>query len=418
MSLAHMNSILPIKNVIIPIDSNDHLFRFDHHPYSGRMLGPESGSIYVLDPNGGKFGGALFIEEGTTNKIASQGSSAQNWAAWSHWSNSTYWNIPNSQFDDPEWGKVFEGTSKTTSYIFEYYPFSFTLGKMYTISVYAKSDSTFTASLAAYIVSNVGGQHSVGTDDSKLVEITPEWQRLEFTVECTEETTAGNGGMGINLNFNSTHSVNGKKWFFAKPQLEEKPFPTNFTNGIRVNGKLIYSPSVIKTMKDEITINLWTPGPNSPVEHNAYRYMVRISAGSGANWPAIAQVWIQNTGYGVGPMLRTYPHENWLGFNNSWDGQWHMLTAVMQRNPPAGRSKKEVYWDGELTGNSNPTDIPDFSQIINFNVGSDTSGGSAWNGLIDELLISPRAASPEEVRSWYQSQSPLYDPYDQHMIIG
>src|SRR5690606_31721698 len=68
----------------------------------------------------------------------------------------------------------------------------------------------------------------------------------------------------------------------------------------------------------------------------------------------------------------------------------------------------DVFMDGELLGSiSYPHEhMNDFDTL---QVGSRDDSDSL-NGLIDELLILPYAASEEEIRAWYELQAPFYDP--------
>src|SRR5690606_17086021 len=81
-------------------------------------------------------------------------------------------------------------------------------------------------------------------------------------------------------------------------------------------------------------------------------------------------------------------------------------------SPEPGRQPIELYVAGELVASSsNVNAVPDLSNINetwDVQVGN-WRGLLQWNGLIDELLILPYAASDEQIRAWYELQAPFYD---------
>lgn len=65
MSRAHINSILSLKDVIIPIDSNSSLWHFDKHMYSTDALKASHNTADIKSY--GKFDSCVHIQEATTN---------------------------------------------------------------------------------------------------------------------------------------------------------------------------------------------------------------------------------------------------------------------------------------------------------------------------------------------------------------
>src|SRR5690606_31780984 len=65
------------------------------------------------------------------------------------------------------------------------------------------------------------------------------------------------------------------------------------------------------------------------------------------------------------------------------------------------------YFDGQLVASGQAQeDLVNFSELC---VGVRWDGRGAGNALYDELLILPYAASDEEIKAWYELDSPFYD---------
>jgi len=187
------------------------------------------GVFYAINPNDS----AIMIEEGTTNKIETEGGGAsQDWTKWSHWGNRTYWQNE-TQYNDSVMGKVFQGVAQTNTYFFNYYPYTVYNGKTYTISIWLKTSQEITRSVNGYIVSLTGGQHTIGVQN-KTITITTEWQQFNWTMTVSENAV-GVAGIGIG----GISNVAGITFYAARPQLEQKPYPTSFIDGTR-------SPEILK----------------------------------------------------------------------------------------------------------------------------------------------------------------------------
>ena len=85
-----------------------------------------------------------------------------------------------------------------------------------------------------------------------------------------------------------------------------------------------------------------------------------------------------------------------------WDGLWHMVTAVLRRNPETGEDEKTIYFDGVSVATSNPGASPDFSQMTNFDVGH-FNGADLLNSsqLMDDIQVLPWAAPSGQVSGWF-----------------
>lgn len=326
-------------------------------------------SVFTMRPQEGKFGGAIAIEEGTTNLIPTP----QDWSAWSHWGNTTYWYSWN-QYDDLKMGKVFCGNAKTNSYLFDYSPdMTIVIGQPYTLSVYLKSDSVITIPNArAYLAST--------TEFAPLqsIQVTKEWQRFSWTVTPTGTDTLR--GLGYELFGIPDNAM----IYAAMPQIEAKSFPTSFVNGIRSNGFLKYN--IPNLANDDFTISMWGKCHENNTSSNYY-----FDIGDHA-------MYLMN--YGTNITLRTIGDMSQdIIYNNGRINEWVMLTVVKSG------SNNSLYIDGALVQTRNNPNIA-FKDYLT--IGVNYQGGSHFNGLIDELRIDKIARTPEEILAWYECNSPFY----------
>jgi hypothetical protein len=191
------------------------------------------------------------VEEGTTNKHATEGQCAQDWTKWSHWGNRTCWSSE-SQYDDPVMGKVFVGINAHSDFaiLYDYWPYSVEAGKTYTMSIYLKADQAWTGNLKLYVAksdwTNIASIYQTAT-------VTTTWKR--FTATFTASMSATDVGFGWQL----FGFPVGAKLYAALPQFEEKPFATSFVDGTRPKGrfhipldKLGFNPAA-----DEWVIAYW-----------------------------------------------------------------------------------------------------------------------------------------------------------------
>jgi len=229
------------------------------------------------------------------------------------------------------------------------------------------------------------------------------WVRYEDTFTINREDTGY-----IRLRFSVT-ATNGGYHDFALPQLEQKPFATSFVDGTRAVGRLSYPKSLIAGL-NALTVAAWTPGP--PYWVSGYRYLVAAQTSETSPFGDLfvlrqtgsnnhIRLWVRNDANSANVEIV---------YNNVWDGNWHLIVGVINKSPEPGRQPIELYVDGELGASSSNVDaVPDLSNINEtwgVRVGH-WYGSGQWNGLIDELLILPYAASEEEIVSWYEAQGPL-----------
>lgn len=208
-------------------------------------------------------------EEATVNLIATQGSAAQDWTAWSHWSTraTTYW-ASQGTFNDPDYGVVWWGIgTSSTPYLFDYDAYTLLQGQTLTFSIYLKADEEITFSKPRFYTRRADSTTDAVDHDPVSITLTPKWQRFTWTTTIPADAT----GIGVTLGIGTS---DGKKIYAAYPQLEEKPYATSFVNGSRasnvvhvqeflrgiIGGWQLYDENTLKiTITNELV--LWNKKP-------------------------------------------------------------------------------------------------------------------------------------------------------------
>jgi len=337
------------------------------------------------------FGKAIMIEEGTTNKIETEGGGAsQDWSKWSHWDlwPTKYW-YTWEQYDDPVMGRVFKGTAKTETFLFDYFPYTVEAGVTYTLSVWLRASVERTQTIQGYMINPSNA--IIGYQD-KTITIKTTWQKFEWQI-TPNESRGVSAGIGIYF----ASGWDGVVIEAARPQLEQKPYATSFIDGTRA--------------AETLTI------PNANVFNKS-------------NWnlefqfnPASNQVVSNKTGY---------LWENYIDANNYYalkvgsDGKPYLEVksngTIYQTSTAAAPVLNVGTWyDIKIRGNGslmaiavNGTKISEVSYVepvgnlpANMYIGSDHNGSNHANALFDDLRISAIARSDTEWTNAYTSGQPL-----------
>jgi len=256
-------------------------------------------------------------------------------------------------------------------------------------------------------IKNIGSKPvQFTTNLGPIVTVDPgEWARAIISAN-------GNGTSYFQLQFRTLNVDDDLDFIAWGPQAEHKPFATSFVDGTRAaGGRLSYPKSLIAGL-NALTVAAWTSGP--PYWASGYRYLFAAqTTGTAPHGDVFAlrqtgdnnriNLWVRNDANSAVASLT---------YDNVWDGNWHLIVGVINKFPQPGRQPIELYVDGELVASdSNVNAVPDLSNIDEtwgVQVGN-WRGSLRWNGLIDELLILPYAATEEEIKAWYNSNAPFYD---------
>lgn len=369
------------------------LWHFDGSLVSTDGISPVGTPVATLRPDG-RFGSAVAVEVGTTNLV----NDPVNWKA----SSSQYQTT--TVTDETFLGCVVSETVKLITDTPPSIVGTVTLqpGETYTASIYVKLFDLNGDSAARLIFYDGGILASKSADSSVLGE----WQRISVTY-------TNNTGAAISpYVYYYPSKAAGVVTRQAAPQIEKLPYATSFTVGTRAAGRLSYPKSLIAGL-NALTVAAWTSGP--PYWVSGHKYLVAAqTSGTSPHGDVFAlqqsgsnnniRLWVRNDA--------NSSVENVI-YNNVWDGNWHLIVGVINKSPEPGRQPIELYVDGELVASSsNVNAVPDLSTIDEtwgVQVGN-WRGGMPWNGLIDELLVAPFAATPEQIAAWYNMGAPFVDP--------
>lgn len=335
----------------------------------------------------GKFGQALTIEEGSTNLINTQGGGANSdWTKWSHWGNRAYW-TSETQTSDSIYGKVYVGVNANSSatYLFDYYPYTVTQGMPYTISVTLKASQNWSGSTTGYITRSSDN----GTIGSavKNISLTTSWQRFSWVV-TPNQSQSGTAGIGIRFN----NLPKGVTLYAARPQFEQTSYATSYTDSNRSGESLAIPSAVFNPVQG--TIEAWVKSFRNPGQSIQ---VIADVAGTGDTGLILAlnpngKFSIQaGTGSTVIQASSTT-----TALANTWyyiAGKWDSSGVTIYVN-----GIKEGFTPGipVITLESTPT------------IGRECQNAQHWfDGLIDDLRISARARTDEEILAAYNSNQPL-----------
>jgi Concanavalin A-like lectin/glucanases superfamily len=413
---AHTQTTIPIKTCF-PIDQNTtFLAHYDvTNEESLRGITPNLSNT-TLRPIEGPFGGCLAIEQGTTNLHETQGGGAsQDWTKWSHYGNTTYWSS-SSQYQDWLMGMVFQGVvpaTATQSYLYDYYPYTFTANQAYTMSIYLKSDTKWSGQITAYLNDSNGNAWLANGSAAKTVTLNSQWQRFEFNITPTSAPT-GTGGIGYYF----TSPPQGATIYAAMPQLEALSFGTSFVKGTRSTGGGIQYPKYVANPYEGTAffyINLISPPAwnrilgigsySSPITTDEFRLFLDSTTGNSRN--LYFEIQSGNSANTVSS-----------GGTNILCGKWNCIALTWSNT----NRRIRLYVNGVKVKEVIPSSgfiFPDYSGYNNITIGNggsaDSSSMGNGNYLLGELRIDKIERTPDEIMQWYQSNAPFF-PRGVHQV--
>jgi len=357
------------------------LWHFDTSLHSTDGIKPLDGAVATLRPSEGRVGGAVAVEEGTTNLVPSNRLKFEGWTASSGVQVTLTQNV-----EFPEIGRNDATRIRTTGG---------TSTLKYSLSIERSiANQAYTGSV---YIKNIG---------SKPVRFYPQLGS-SVTVNPGEWTRAiasgvGNGTTNFQFRFQALNAGDALDFIAWGPQAERKPFATSFVGGSRAAGVLKYQAAMLAG--ESYTVSLWAKAhTNNPstwqvlfdgrslTGNSSSQSLLEFNTSGGlmvAYQNGVGNTVTRNTGYVLADQT-----------------DWHHYVLVFE-GPRSGGIFR-VYVDGVqvssfLTSLYAPSSDPKLS------IGS--SAGNYWNGLLDELLILPYAATEEEIKAWYEMNAPFYDP--------
>lgn len=359
------------------------------------MYGPtwESGRIAAtLRPFEGKFGGAVAIEEATTNIPTNQGIDL----------NSITYNAPTVA---PTFYKL---TSET---VFDMNPLRVTMGS-------GGNRMLDVGSLT------VGATYSFSI---YVRPITGDRNMSLWTDEKTGPTVLCKANRWTRLLLENFAPAAVYRWLefvgwqnddiidVVCPQLENKAFCTSFVNGTRVYPSLEYDPKSIINFT-EGTISLWfrpTRGFFNPSEGDGWSRILGMSTGVNYNeiqvdrWSGTNKLTATVSNNSGQP-----PGGTWTGCTTTTDlteEEWYHVVFTWS----ATTGELCLYLNGVMEGHQTGLLLSAFPTVYgNFVLGYHAQYGRVGNVMINDVRIDTVVLSADEILAMYQSDSPLYNHLD------
>lgn len=421
MSQAHRGSRLLLSGAVVPVDFSSAHFNYNLDTYGiqyGDMVSDNGSQVYMMRTFEGMFGGAVCIDQGTTNMITSPAPSIYNnggnTASLTNLTNQTgetlygqtIWRL---QMTAPTGGTYLTSmqTNNEANQGVFYQSLTYNSGNTYMASVYWRA---FKSDVS------VGGQASnvPGWSDVRTDNFPNGWHRTQTQWNYTANET-DNKFWAFKSPSTVANEVITIDW--ACPQIEERPWATAFTASSRAMGKLWYPSSIFNP--SAFSVSCWFKIPymhesNSP-------YYGGSNQGINTDWyhPIFEYAPTSNRGQVgfcivAGPTVSPYNRRINLreaggtgsdnyGSQAIQDNTWYHLVGTYDG------SNYKVYINNvlQITLSAGVTSTYSDSVVM---VGGGYEG--APNILISDLMISKSAMSQEDVSAIYLSQRPQYNPYD------
>ena len=370
--------------LVNPKPQGAQLWHFDRSVVSTDGLQPESNAVYTLRPGEGKYGGAVAVEEGTTNLFIQSnfveyiqnacGTVTLNYDEYTHHLNRTK-NISELDRCGIRQTVQWNGSTTIVTQSAEIKILSVDAGARFRLyNDCEDSAGSFLGSI----------DKSINLDSLPLNT----WTRIDFTFDYSGTAIYENRGYFWIEGANAVILV-------RNIQGESKSFATSFVDGTRANGIIEYASNIDL---NEGTVIAYVKETG---ELDTRKDVFAINAPLAAEDRIILGKNIIGVGWGI-YFRQAYGPDRQFNYDGFNDREWHQLGFTYKWN--GTNYDINLIIDGEVraSGNSNNGAL---SYIYRFYSGGDVKS----NYLLDELLVLSRAVSDEEIQSWYNSQAPFYD---------
>ena len=328
----------------------------------------------------GKFGKAIMVEEETTNLIGSVGSfeTDSNGAGIADgWNAVLYGSIP-SLVNDSLFGikaqRITSTTSDTNAARRIEKNVSITGGKTYTFSAYAKTDGA----TPAYLRIDTNGNTPVSLASLKTTATT--WTKLQVTFTAPADATS------VYVRCYNDAPIGAVGWVqFDGAQLEAKPYATSFTDETR-GKEMLRVPTEGVLNPQEGTVEFWVK-PLVVGNWNNFFFMI-LSNGR-------FLLFFDSTGlakFDYGPTNSGIETPSGIISANNWH---HIVLRWSATTDKQALFVNGVKYEQDLP-NGVATSFPETAPVVH-----------TYSAYIDDLRISSRARSDEEILAAYQSGQPL-----------
>jgi hypothetical protein len=372
-------------NIAYGIQDCSALFHYDTHLKSTQGLAPVGTPVATLRPGEGKFGGAVAVEEGTTNLLTANQSSVEtnttgftavNAATLTRDTAQYYSGVSSLKaiFDNVSWFEGIQVDSVTAS-----------AGVTYSAQVRLKASGNL-PSIRIYLSALNAADADIGQAYLD-VALTTSWQLFKIENFVTPATTAKLRIWVVSI-VQEAGTI-----YYDYGQIEQKSFATSWTLGgtTRAAGSLKYPKSILNAAEGTIygQFNL------STVNSSAYQGLLgadgspRLLIGKEATTNFL-KVWEHNgTSEIIFGNSTALVASTWYSFAYTW-----------------GASGRALYLDGAsvaTNARNTPLVLPD----VDIPIGS--WNGYFLNGLLDELRIDTKQRTAEEIKAWHDSNVAFVD---------
>ncbi|TYO95124.1 LamG domain-containing protein [Desulfallas thermosapovorans] len=327
----------------------------------------------------GKFGQAIMVEEGTTNRLTTV-----DFESWVNYTDGE--SIGEMYFRQDELrGKVLR-LKKTDTGTGRYGKKGFLsgmTGSVYNHSIYVRALSSTGRIACMYVDAQRSGGGLITSQKFFNLSDLPlgEWVRITTTHDGSPNTLSGGGSVFVWID-NAPGECE-----FALPQVELKSYATSFTPGTRDPEVLTIPTAEVLTDSGPWTVEFFCKKSfEFNRNHVLFSAWPKFYVSIGANSRALLS-WFDGTQRTAYSSSSIPDVTGWHYWALSWDG-----------------TVAKVYVDAvkliEVTTNL-PSSLPSIAQIGRFD------SNSVYSSLIDDLRISNRALTDEEIADAYVSNQPL-----------
>lgn len=345
-----------------------------YNPETGEQVGVNE-PRYVEGPFDGSK--ALFVEEGTENLwTANGGINLSSISAYAAIVQPTY-NVLTEKFAKTNVLRVDVGEGGS-----RYFAQSgLTPGLTYTSTLYVRPSADRTL----WLLTDEGGSSKVWCPAGFFT-------RLQFSF-----TPTSSGRWIVVAGWQSNDIID-----FSAPSLEQKPYPTSFTDGTRSpEVTTIPTAGVLNPSEGTIEMRINKRPPYDPTTITCF-----LSGTGTARW----DVWDSPS-----TVFRVYneAHGGWLHYGSGAFPleEWNLISITW------GAFGTRLYFNGVLGGSSETAIIDDFGATLH--IGGFRSANYEANSYLADLRISSRARTDEEILTAYQSGKPLpVDEWTTYKMAG
>lgn len=345
----------------------------------------------------GKFAQAVMVEEGTTNLVSNPSFESGMWPeVWNPSGSSSTATLVTGWNGSGNAARITIAREDATFGIISARNMSLSEGVVYTISFRARAIRDQFPVTYMHLMSN-----SVGNSKLPDISIGTSWQRYAIAYTVPQGKTASDYGLLIAIN-SGRSDVYANDWIEVDDvQIEAKPYATSFIGGTRA-AETLTIPTAGVLNPQEGTVECWVKIEPDYAVRQARTFI--FSHGPDSTTNAFDLIYSGKDGtYGTFYFRNCYSGGN-------YQARWRPSSSLVGWNYIACTWKDGVgmklYVNGQLVASTAYSTAWTLESTMA--IGVQSRGASGWcNTLIDDLRISSRARTDQEIAAAYQSGQPL-----------